>query len=314
MAIITSPRTESPTGNAAATSPSRPYSSRETETPTSSVRASVELTHNNGSTTASKTDNVANQRRHRAALRDYYKLKSQLPSGADGSNGTASVSDSKSPSPAPPPVNDDSPSGSLLSKLDDPSFEADKFVSSLLASGSLQEILRTEAVLVSEIRNLDGECKALVYDNYSKLIKAVGTIGDMQKGMQRKQQQQHPSGRGGDDGEGGGLDGVEKLEGKLRDLETVARELNPTAGEGDGRCEVKERRKIRKQKGLVRWVLAAPAHLENLCKADKREDAELEWARVKQLLDQWEDVKGVEDVRVACVAAMKKPDQGSENG
>ncbi|RMZ85334.1 hypothetical protein DV737_g783, partial [Chaetothyriales sp. CBS 132003] len=290
MATITSPRTESPAGNAAATSPSRPYSPRETETATSSVRASVELTPNNGSSTSSKTtDNVANQRRHRAALRDYYKLKSQLPHGADGSNGSASAPDSKNPSPAPPPVRNDSPPGPLLAKLDDPSFEADKFVPSLLASGSLQDILRTEAVLVSEIRNLDGECKALVYDNYSKLIKAVGTIGDMQRG---------------------------KLEGKLQGLEAIARELNPTvrAGEGDGRREAEERRKTRKQRELVRWVLAAPTRLESLCKADKREDAELEWAKVKQLLDRWGNVKGVEGMRTACAAAMKKTDQGSENG
>ncbi|RMD41558.1 hypothetical protein DV735_g3566, partial [Chaetothyriales sp. CBS 134920] len=133
MATIASPRNESPTRNAV----SRPYPPREMDTPTSltsspSVRASVELT----------------------------------PSKADSN---------ASSSPAPTPANSDTPSSSgapLLAKLDDPSFEADEFVSSLLASGSLQEILRTEAVLVSEVRNLDGECKALVYDNYSKLIKA----------------------------------------------------------------------------------------------------------------------------------------------
>ncbi|RMZ82288.1 hypothetical protein DV738_g1872, partial [Chaetothyriales sp. CBS 135597] len=200
--------------------------------------ASVELT-------PSKTEHaVANQRRHRAALRDYYKLKSQQqqeqqqsPAGAD--DGTAS--------PAPTAVNNGSPlspssSGPLLAKLDDPSFDADKFVASLLASGSLQEILRTEAVLVSEIRNLDGECKALVYNNYNKLIKAVGTIGDMQKGMQKKKQEvtpplqhqqwKHLAGSGNGSGSGNadqaGLDGVEKLQDKLRGLETVARELNPT--------------------------------------------------------------------------------------
>jgi len=43
--------------------------------------------------------------------------------------------------------------------------------------------MRVEAGLVSDIRTLDGEKKALVYDNYSKLIAATDTIRKMRTGM-----------------------------------------------------------------------------------------------------------------------------------
>jgi vacuolar protein sorting-associated protein 51 len=40
----------------------------------------------------------------------------------------------------------------------------------------LESVLKVEGALVNEIRGLDGERKALVYDNYSKLITATDTI------------------------------------------------------------------------------------------------------------------------------------------
>ena len=40
----------------------------------------------------------------------------------------------------------------------------------------LQALVRMENDLVQEIRNLDGERKSLVYDNYNKLVAATETI------------------------------------------------------------------------------------------------------------------------------------------
>ncbi len=296
MATITSPRTESPAGNARVNSPPVPYSPSltGTETTTSSVRPSVELARNDSS---SKPAAGPAQRRNRAALRDYYKLKSQ-PGQAEGLNRTASITSNASDSTitysAPTLNNDTSP---LLAKLDDPSFDAEKFISLLLSTAPLREILRTESTLVSEVRNLDGERKALVYDNYSKLIKAVGTIGNMQKGMQRRD-------AGGD----GGLDGVEKLEEKLHGLQIAVKELGPMEVNGTDT----DTTQIKKQRQLVKWVLTAPSRLEGFCRDGKRDDAELEWAKIKQILDMWENVEGVDDVRLACADAMKATPQSGD--
>jgi vacuolar protein sorting-associated protein 51 len=68
------------------------------------------------------------------------------------------------------------PQHSALSELDKKGFEAGSYVKTLLENEGLEGVLRIEAALVGEIRGLDGERKALVYDNYSKLIAATDTI------------------------------------------------------------------------------------------------------------------------------------------
>jgi len=60
--------------------------------------------------------------------------------------------------------------------LDREGFEAGTYVKNLLEMESLESVLKVEGALVNEIRGLDGERKALVYDNYSKLITATDTI------------------------------------------------------------------------------------------------------------------------------------------
>lgn len=46
----------------------------------------------------------------------------------------------------------------------------------VLGREGLEGVMRVEAGILSEMRGLDGERKALVYDNYSKLIAATETI------------------------------------------------------------------------------------------------------------------------------------------
>jgi vacuolar protein sorting-associated protein 51 len=162
----------------------------------------------------------------------------------------------------------------------------------------LRDVLRTESALVSEIRTLDGERKALVYDNYSKLIKAVGTIGDMQRGMQK--------GRAGD----GGLDGVEALRGRMAALEESVRSLG-----SEGRsAEDEGKRKRRKERDTVKKVLEAPTRIEALVRSGQREEAEMEWARTKRWLDAWTGVKGVDEVRKKCQEIITRTTRTSEEG
>lgn len=62
------------------------------------------------------------------------------------------------------------------SELDAEGFDAEGYVKGILAKEGLEGLLRVERMLVNEIMALDGERKALVYDNYSKLITATDTI------------------------------------------------------------------------------------------------------------------------------------------
>lgn len=62
------------------------------------------------------------------------------------------------------------------SELDDPNFNAEEYVTKVMADSGLEELLKLYTQVVGEVRALDAEKKALVYDNYSKLIAATETI------------------------------------------------------------------------------------------------------------------------------------------
>ena len=182
-------------------------------------------------------------------------------------------------------------SSAILARLDDDGFDASAFVQELTQKSLLKDILRTEGQLIYEIRNLDGERKSLVYDNYGSLITAVGTLGEIQRGLN------------------GGLGREwEGMRGRMGVLEGMGRELS--RGDAGGRSEAGEVRKREKRKReVVRWVLSSEERLSGII---DRKEREMEWAKVKMVLDRWEDVKGVEEVRVRCQAVMERHEVGED--
>ncbi|KAI4132581.1 MAG: hypothetical protein LQ341_006257, partial [Variospora aurantia] len=112
-------------------------------------------------TRAQATSPARLPRRNKTALRDYYNLKATVP--ADASNGQQRVEPDSLPEVR-------------QSELDAPGFDAEAYVAEVLGRESLQGLLKIESGLINETRGLDGEKKALVYDNYSKLITATDTI------------------------------------------------------------------------------------------------------------------------------------------
>ena len=110
-----------------------------------------------------------NARRNRAALRDYYKLNDQPQDANPADSSRISIADSQA-------TEELHVSLSKLDAFDRDDFDAVSHVRKLLETESLKELLALEHELVADVRTLDGERKALVYDNYSKLISASDTI------------------------------------------------------------------------------------------------------------------------------------------
>jgi hypothetical protein len=66
----------------------------------------------------------------------------------------------------------------------------------------------------------------------------------------------------------------------------------------------------RKQQESVRWVLGASDRIRNLVENDQRDAAEAEWQDISEILSKWSGVKGTEEVRQACLEALKEEDSG----
>ncbi|KAI1112860.1 Vps51/Vps67-domain-containing protein [Nemania sp. NC0429] len=163
-------------------SPREPRRLNSLTTPTSSTRPSFDSARSPVSSpnpNASVSAASANPRRNRAALREYYNIQK----GAAAGNASTA---------APPHVEVTDPTGETgthgysevpPSEMDKAGFDADAFVQKALAENGMQDLLRLYTRVLGETRALDAEKKALVYDNYSKLIAATETIRRMRTNM-----------------------------------------------------------------------------------------------------------------------------------
>ncbi|TGZ82758.1 hypothetical protein EX30DRAFT_140394 [Ascodesmis nigricans] len=159
-------------------------------------------------------------------------------------------------------------------------------IATLLSNSSITQLLNTENALIEEMRSLDAERKALVYDNYSKLIAATETI--------RRMTSTALPGAVSSGGAGGGTTGG-TLGPAVAHIEEVAGTILR-----DGEREIQRMRVGKEGKGrVVRWVLDAPELVERLRKEGREEDAGRVWKRLKEILGVWEKkgVEGVEEVR-----------------
>lgn len=249
---------------------------------------------------ASSTSTLANpkQRGNRAALRAYYNLKraSSPPSGSTSTPPILEVTD---------PLGEQqeiSNSEIPASELDSPDFDAEAYVQNALRTSGLADLLRLYARVMGEMRALDAEKKALVYDNYSKLIAATETIRRMRTNMDPL----NPMASTLDPAIGRVY---EMARGCREDVKVVV-EAGSGGGHGDRRGRTRE---------VVRTVLGVPARLRELVGVGKVEEARQEWELPRQLLISWKE-KGVggEDVdevlREGDAILREAEEEGSESG
>ncbi|KAK3062730.1 hypothetical protein LTS18_003474 [Coniosporium uncinatum] len=244
-----------------------------------STRTSLDLPANanaSSATTAARAPPAQIQRRNRAALREFYGLKNApTPASATGESA------------------ENEGGSEELSELDREGFDAEGYVKGILEREGLEGVLRVESGLINEIRGLDGERKALVYDNYSKLIAATDTIRKMRTNMDPL------------------TPATSTLSPAISHIAETASALSSSLAERAGpiansesaansAAEDKER-----QKQTVRWVLDAPQRIRILVSDEKPDAARAEWEEVHPLLDKWNGVQGVEELKRECEQILK---------
>lgn len=268
MSTITSPRDTSVTGRRVPL----------LVTPTNSGRPSLDVPRSpSASPSIGSGPSAPPLRRNRTALREYYNLpqnQTSVPTPPPPSSSASSIHDSE--------VSE--------SALDSPSFSSAEYVKEVLETKTLGELLRVYNGVLTDIRALDAEKKALVYDNYSKLIAATETIGRMRDGI-----------GGGKGGMGvGTLDlavkGVfERAEGMRGEIRRQLEEDNGVKSPRKEEMEVERRRKV------VVGVLETPERIRVLVGEGKREEAEKIWREKRRVLARWlERGVGGDDVG-ACI-------------
>lgn len=244
-------------------------------TPTSSSRPSLDST---SSSPQPAPAIPVTKRANRAALRSYYNL----PPPSSSTPGTPTVEISSPSSPT-----------TSTSELDSPSFDPAAFISTTLATSSLADLLRVYARVLGEIRALDAEKKALVYDNYSKLISATETIRRMRTTM----------------------DPLSPMAGALDVV--VGRIYEEAVGVREGlRAELggeEENEGRRRTRELAREVVGVVGRLRGLVEEGREEEAAREWEVPRRLLVRWRE-RGVGGEEVGALIEEGDGIVGSESG
>ncbi|KAK0725374.1 Vps51/Vps67-domain-containing protein [Lasiosphaeris hirsuta] len=242
-------------------------------TPTSSSRPSLDLGPSSTSVSpnpnTSATAAAPPRRANRAALREYYNIKkSSAPT-------TPTVEITNPLDAQQPFYNQNSDTLPADAALDSPTFDADAYVAQALECSTLAELLRTYARVLGEIRALDAEKKALVYDNYSKLISATETIRRIQSTMDPLNPMAST------------LDlVVAKIYEQASGMrEGLRGEIGPPAPERGDRA-LDGRRRTRE---LVAEVLEVPGRLRRLVEEGREEEAKREWEVPRRLLERWRE-------------------------
>ncbi|KAI5287656.1 hypothetical protein KEM54_005837 [Ascosphaera aggregata] len=255
-------------------SPRMSMASVRSPTPGSLPRPSSDIRRGTSPSASTRTASPSvTQRRNRVALRDYYNLQAnRIPSSLpDRTTSTTTTTTGLSDSHA-------------STDLDNPDFNAQAYVSHLLATSSLSTIIKAESSLITDVRTLDGERKALVYDNYSKLIKAVETIGKMRSSQPAAV--------------------TSTLSPAIDHVTETATNLIKDKNDSSILPE-KHDSGLFRQKETVRWVLDTPGRLECLVKEAKHLEAKADWEEIQMLLEKWKGVKGVEELGNRCRDIMQ---------
>ncbi|KAK8175080.1 Vps51/Vps67-domain-containing protein [Phyllosticta citrichinensis] len=253
----------------------------------SSTRTSLEVpSRSNSLRSTSKTRPP--RARDRTALRDYYNLKSPLTPTSDPSSTFAAP-----PTPGLGGGFEAVKEEVEASELDRPGFDAEAYVKEVLGKEGLEGVLKVEAGLVAQVKGLDGERKALVYDNYSKLIAATETIKKMRTNMDPLTP--HTSTLGP------AIAHIAETATALS-VSIIEHAVPPhriKSPSPPGIVDDKER-----QRQTVRWVLDTPRRLRSKVARGDKAAAAQEFEEVEALLQKWEGVKGVDELRKECREAL----------
>ncbi|CAN6673005.1 hypothetical protein TRVA0_047S00892 [Trichomonascus vanleenenianus] len=221
----------------------------------------------------------------RKRLREFYKLQESKQEASVAK--TPTIADSVPSSSSSSSLDDEAETSSALDEVAD----ADAFVKQVLAESDTRELLKQENTVVEELRTLESEQKALVYNNYNKLITASATL----QGMASRQQD----------------NAREDLIGNLSRISDISKRLPRLQSTEDDSGELTTKLNVRH---AARWVLTIEKKLGLLIAQNKRDEAILQGQQAIKLFDSWIDsspegdkeIKELSIIRDRCQTILRE--------
>ncbi|CAG8674102.1 9994_t:CDS:10 [Funneliformis caledonium] len=170
--------------------------------------------------------------------------------------------------------------------IDNSAFEAEKYVNNMLVEKHLSELMQRDNDLSTEIRQLDGDMKTLVYENYSKFISATDTIRKMKSNVENMESE------------------MDQLSQSIKNISNVTTSVNSALGP--------KRDKIRQLTGVhdllkkIQFIFELPTRLNHCLDQKSYAQAVRYYAKTSRLLDHYRNLSVFSSIEMECKEIMDK--------
>ncbi|KAJ3082394.1 Vacuolar protein sorting-associated protein 51, partial [Quaeritorhiza haematococci] len=170
--------------------------------------------------------------------------------------------------------------------IDNHGFNAEVFLNKTLYEENLPELIRRDNELVSDIKQLDGDMKTLVYENYNKFISATDTIRKMKTNIENMEVE------------------LNRLAKNMDQIATASRTVNDSLAE--------RRNKIHQLGGVhnllkkLNFVFELPTRLNQCYKQQQYAQAVRYYARTSHLLAHYRHLSIFRKIEDECKVIMEQ--------
>lgn len=213
------------------------------------------------STVNSSTSNVDSARRR---LREFYKLQ-------EGTQPNTPPLDSGSTSDRTISEDDNDTEDYEQTELDE-GMEVDEYVKKLVDGNDMKHLIKHEKALIQQLGALNSKKKALVYNNYNKLISASGTLQTMMHSESEENGDKKVD--------------FARLRNSMNQVVEISKQVN-TNKENQDIDKAKEIQELMAAKQAARWVLGVEKIMSLLKNRGRRQEAIDTGNKVVKLIDSW---------------------------
>jgi len=173
--------------------------------------------------------------------------------------------------------------------IDGPNFDGARYQSRLLKEKPLHELINRDNELVTEIRQLDGDMKTLVYENYSKFISATDTIRKMKSNVEDMETE------------------MDRLRGHIDKVTSQCTEIDSALAP--------RREKIRQLDGVhnllkkLQFIFELPNRLQQCYNSGAYTQAVRYWARTTHLFEHYQHLSVFHNIEAECGDIMGRVQQ-----
>lgn len=170
--------------------------------------------------------------------------------------------------------------------LDGNTFNTSKYFASLLKQKPLQGLIEKDNELVGEIREIDGEMKTLVYENYNKFISATDTIRKMKSNVEDMESE------------------MGRLNKNIAEISRQSKFINEELG--PNRKKIQQLSNVHNSLKRLQFIFELPNRLQQCLTKKKYSQAVKYYYKASRLLSHYQDMAAFKGIERDCDQIMDK--------